>query len=647
MLITQRLTSLSNSICGSSQTSTHQNQAEGLVPCEQSGHTYSFINIVNATTKMSVCKSRTVFLIFSIFVTLPFTLMQQATADEKNLPIKGETFQLDQETAFVIRPERKMDPQPWVWYAPTLKNLPGPEEKWMFEKFLSAGIAIAGIDVGESYGSPTGTKKYEDLYEHLVDQKDFSPKPVLLARSRGGLMLYNWAAENAEKVSAIAGIYPVCNLNSYPGIERAKSAYGLTTNEMSTQLSDHNPIDRLSRLAKQGVPILHLHGDQDTVVPLEQNSAIVQKRYQQYGGNMKIKLMPGQGHNMWVGWFQDPTLTDFVIQHATLPKADRTQSRPDDVKPLWLHIPGGEGPGKNIHVILIAAEQEYRSEQSLPMLANILARHHGFDCTVLFSINDEGLVDPTLPAPFKDKSRRHHIPGLHLLRDADCLIWMSRFMQLDDSQMDHFYDYFDSGKPVIALRTANHGFWGVKPYEVHGKKTSLREVLGGTFMSHHGGWHRESTRGIIVPEQSSHPILTGVQNIWGPSDVYRCHDEERGIPNNCTTLILGQPLESLDRESNPNTNKKPLPIGWTKTWLGNHDRESKIFHFTMGSAEDFENEGVRRVVVNSVYWGLNMVEQISPNRSVEPTTPYHPRKAGFNYEKLGVSPQPIPDWKAH
>ena len=166
-------------------------------------------------------------------------------------------------------------------------------------------------------------------------------------------------------------------------------------------------------------------------------------------------------------------------------------------------------------------------------------------------------------------------------------------------------------------------------------------------MSHHGGWHRESTRGIIVPEQSSHPILTGVQNIWGPSDVYRCHDEERGIPNNCTTLILGQPLESLDRESNPNTNKKPLPIGWTKTWLGNHDRESKIFHFTMGSAEDFENEGVRRVVVNSVYWGLNMVEQISPDRSVEPTTPYHPRKAGFNYEKLGVSPQPIPDWKAH
>lgn len=595
---------------------------------------------------MSAWKLAIVFLLVCMPVSLALTSSQEARADEKKLPIAGETFQNNGNTAFIIRPTQQVVEQPWVWYAPTLKNLPGREETWMFERFLEAGIAIAGIDVGESYGSPTGTKKYGDFYEYLVQEKNFSPKPVLLARSRGGLMLYNWACQNADKVAAIAGIYPVCNLISYPGLEKAKSAYGLTASEMSARISDHNPIDRLANLANHDVPILHLHGDQDSVVPLEQNSAIVQSRYQEYGGDMKIKLMRGQGHNMWTGWFQDSTLTNFVIQHAKYSVAKDPQNDPSDAKPLWLHVRGNDGPGKHRHVVLIAAEQEYRSEQSLPMLANVLAKHHGFDCTVLFSVNDQGLVDPTLPAPFKDKNQRHHIPGLHLLQDADCLIWMSRFMQLDDSQIAHFYDYFDSGKPIIALRTANHGFWGVKQYEVKGKKVSLREVLGGTFRSHHGGWHRESTRGIIVPEQSSHPILSGVKTIWGPSDVYRCHDEERGIPADCTTLILGQPLESLARESNPNTNKQPLPIGWVKTWVGNHDHESKIFHFTMGSAEDFEDEGVRRVVINSVYWGLNMSDLISPNRSVDPTTPYRPMKAGFNYEKLGVSPQPIPDGKS-
>ena len=126
---------------------------------------------------------------------------------------------------------------------------------------------------------------------------------------------------------------------------------------------------------------------------------------------------------------------------------------------LWLTYSGTKGPGKGRHVVLIAAEQEYRSEQSMPMLAKVLSRHHGFDCTVLFSVNEKGEVDPTMPAPFKDKTKRHNIPGLRHLAKADSVIWLSRFMHLPEDQMQHFYDYFDSGKPLIALRTANHGFW--------------------------------------------------------------------------------------------------------------------------------------------------------------------------------------------
>lgn len=307
----------------------------------------------------------------------------------------------------------------------------------------------------------------------------------------------------------------------------------------------------------------------------------------------------------------------------------------------WLHLPGAEGPGKGKHVVLIAAEQEYRSEQAMPMLATVLAERHGFDCTVLFLCNEEGLVDPTLPAPFKkeDPRKYHSVPGLEKIADADCVILFSRFLQLPDDQLKLFHDYFDSGKPLIALRTANHGFWRDFKYSKDGKKVALAEVLGGKFMGHHGGWHRESTRGFIVAENSAHPILTGVTNIWGTSDVYRCHNDKFPFPKDAQALVLGQPLVNLEPDAEPNPKKEPLPVAWTKTWVGNQGLTSKIFHFTMGSAEDFANEGVRRLTVNAVYWGTGLEEEIDGESSVEIVGEYQPRKGGFNYEKLGVEPR--------
>lgn len=305
---------------------------------------------------------------------------------------------------------------------------------------------------------------------------------------------------------------------------------------------------------------------------------------------------------------------------------------------LWLTYSGKDGPGKGNHVVFIAADQEYRSEESLPMLARILSERHGFDCTVLFCVNEKGEVDPTLPAPFEDRSQRHRIPGLEHLSKADCLIMLMRFMQLDDDQMQHFHDYYDSGKPIIALRTANHGFWGGKPYQKDGKTVSLRDLLGGTFKGHHGGWHREATSGIIVEENASHPIMAGVQDVFGTSDVYRCHDDKFPFPDDCKALLLGQPLVSLEPDSKPNSEKEPLPIAWVKNWKGNQGKDTRIFHFTMGSAEDFENEGVRRITLNAVLWGLELESEIKPELSVEIVGDYEPHKAGFNYEKLGIEP---------
>ena len=563
--------------------------------------------------------------------------LPKVTASQKTLPVSGETFKLNGSDAFVILPKGRSPKAdiPWVWYAPTLNGLPAKAEQWMFERFLEQGIAIAGIDVGESYGSPAGRKKYTELYNYLTTSRKFSGKPCLLARSRGGLMLYSWAADNPERVAGIAGIYPVCNIASYPGIDRACGAYEMTAEQLQAELSKHNPIDRLASLAEAKVPIFHIHGDEDKVVPLDDNSALVAKRYQDLGGEMELEVVKGQGHNMWEGWFQSDKLVAFVCSSVGRP----LPTHPGPESELWLTYAGGEGPGKGKHIVLIAADQEYRSEQSMPMLAKILSQHHGFDCTVLFSVNEEGLVDPTLPAPLKDKTKRHNIPGLEHLASADCVILLSRFMQLPDEQMQHFHDYFDSGKPLIALRTANHGFLGSKNYVKDGQNVSLREMLGGAFMGHHGGWHREATKGIIVPESKEHPILTGVADIWGPSDVYRCHNDKSPFPEDCQALVMGQPLVDLTRDAEPNTNKEPLPIAWTKTWTGNKGLPTRIFHFTMGSAKDFENAGVRRLTVNAVYWGLEMEDAIKPDMSVEIIGDYQPRTSGFNYEELGVEPR--------
>ena len=232
--------------------------------------------------------------------------------------IHKEPFTVAGHPAFVIRPpEKKIEPIPWVLYAPTLgTNLPGKSEAWMFERFLGAGIAIAGVNVGESYGSPAGRKIYTALHEKLVKDEGFDTKVSLLARSRGGLMLYCWAAENPEKIRCITGIYPVCNLASYPGLGRACGAYGMTQGQLAEALVKHNPVDRLAPLAAAGVPIFHIHGDKDRVVPLAANSGLVAERYKAAGGLMELEVASGQGHNMWRGFFESQRLVNFLVSYA-------------------------------------------------------------------------------------------------------------------------------------------------------------------------------------------------------------------------------------------------------------------------------------------------------------------------------------------
>src|SRR5256885_2605722 len=174
----------------------------------------------------------------------------------------------------------------------------------------------------------------------------------------------------------------------------------------------------------------------------------------------------------------------------------------------WLVLPGGDGPGKGKHVVLVSGDEEYRSEESLPQLAKILSRRHGFTCTVLFAIDrKDGTINP---------NETHNIPGLDALDKADLMIIFTRYRDLPDEQMKHVVDYVESGRPVVGMRTATHAFdlkasqtfarytWNSKEPGFEGGFG--RRVLGETWISHHGAHGKQSTRGILAPGARDHPI---------------------------------------------------------------------------------------------------------------------------------------------
>ncbi len=236
-------------------------------------------------------------------------------------------LEVDGHAAFILKPDkpRADSEKPWVWYAPTLLAerednwmSPGKRHAWIFKRLLTGGVYVAGVDVGESYGSPAGRAIYDRFHELLVNRYGFSPKPGLLPISRGGLMAYNWAANRPDCVSCIGGIYPLCNLAAYPPLERIAKPYGMSVEELRAQMDLHNPVARLAPLAAAHVPILHVHGDRDTAVPLQSHSAELARRYEALGGEAEVLVVPGKGHEIVPEYWQEPRLIDFILKHVVV-----------------------------------------------------------------------------------------------------------------------------------------------------------------------------------------------------------------------------------------------------------------------------------------------------------------------------------------
>jgi hypothetical protein len=302
----------------------------------------------------------------------------------------------------------------------------------------------------------------------------------------------------------------------------------------------------------------------------------------------------------------------------------------------WIVYKGGDGPGKGKHIVLVAADDEYRSEELIPQLAKILAKHHGFKCTVLFAVDKkDGTINP---------GQRDNIPGLEALKKADLFILFARFRQLPDEQMKYIVDYLDTGKPIIGLRTSTHAFnydgKSESPYKKYTWTDAMfpggfgRQVLGETWVSHFGHHNVESTRGLIAKGMEKHPIVRGVDDIWGPSDVYGINS----LTGDSRPIIMGQVLKGMKPKDEPNPNKALVPIAWIKSWTGPSGKKARIFTTTMGHGGDFKSEGVRRFLVNAAYWCLKMEGKIPERSNVEIVGTYDPPPIGVGGHRKGIKP---------
>lgn len=305
----------------------------------------------------------------------------------------------------------------------------------------------------------------------------------------------------------------------------------------------------------------------------------------------------------------------------------------------WLEFPGGEGPGKGKRIVLLSGDEEYRSEEAMPQLAKILSKHHGFDCIVLFPINpDDGTIDP---------DNQTNIPGMEFVAKADLVIMGWRFRELPDDAMKYFVDYVEAGKPVIGLRTSTHAFSysrnKTSPYAKYGwtsgewKGGFGRQVLGETWVSHHGNHGSQSTRGVIVDAQKTNPLLRGCEDIWGPTDVYGITK----LPETATPLVMGQILVGMKPDDKPlegPKNEPMMPVAWTNAWVGPTGKTSRIFCTTMGAATDLESEGLRRLIVNATYWAVGMDDKIPARANVAIVGEFKPTKFGFKGFVRGKKP---------
>ncbi len=308
---------------------------------------------------------------------------------------------------------------------------------------------------------------------------------------------------------------------------------------------------------------------------------------------------------------------------------------------------GGEGIGKGKHIVFIANDHEYRSEETCPALAKILAKHQGFKCTVLFGIDKEGHIDPGAKS----------IPHLDVLKEADLLVFFTRFMNLSDEQVKHIADYTERGGPIIGMRTSTHCFnkqggkWNKFNYNYMGEDYDGgfgKQIFGNTWdkengQSHYGQNHAEGGTYTAVESAKENPIMTGVAPFHAYSGAYKSQP-----PVDATPLIEVQVLNTFEPSTDLNTKKEKVNAGWTRdhyTALSGEKKDARVVYTSIGASEDLKDANTRRFLVNSCLWAAGLEKSITPELNVDLVGGYEPSaySTGSLY-RLNVKPADLAGW---
>ncbi|MEM1443832.1 MAG: ThuA domain-containing protein [Verrucomicrobiota bacterium] len=290
-------------------------------------------------------------------------------------------------------------------------------------------------------------------------------------------------------------------------------------------------------------------------------------------------------------------------------------------------------------VLFLTGDDEYRSEESMPMLAKMLERDFGFETVVGFSLDEKGYILP---------SAADSLTRMEDLEDADLLVLFTRFRRPSPERFQFFLDYLERGGPIVAFRTSTHAFrfahdagmneWGFQndPQQIHslagGEK--IREILGQGWITHHGHFDdgdKPLTEVTVHEGAASHPILTGVEPFSAFSWLYHVDGGDHSLAGDPDLLLDGRALQSNKIERGQ-TDKFPLtnPVAWTKTYEEKEGTAGRVFTTTLGHPYDFRDANMRRLSVQSILWALGK-EDLIPDEGVETETveAYEPNNSGF------------------
>jgi type 1 glutamine amidotransferase len=256
---------------------------------------------------------------------------------------------------------------------------------------------------------------------------------------------------------------------------------------------------------------------------------------------------------------------------------------------------------KQPHVVFVTGDCEYRSEISMPMIAKILEAKHHMRCSICYAVDDK--TGQRMPKYLKN------IQGLDALKTADLAVFFMRFRQLPADQLQIILDYVNSGRPAVGLRTSTHAFRYSSGPTAKWNDGFGEEVFGQKWITHHG--HDSSTKVYLAVKD--HPIARGI------ASQFHCRSwlyQVMPLHGDCQTLLLGAAVKG-DKPIKEFFGT-PNPVAWTKTYKG-----ARVFFTTLGHPMDFENESVRRLLVNGIYWSLGKEDQIPPGgTNVEPEGQY-------------------------